>query len=1454
MKRIYASFTSGLLFTLLCGYGQDFSNKGKDFWLAYPAHIDGNTSRMALYISSNVSTAGIVFVNGSSIPFTVTANQATVVQIFPTTYPVINSQNEGIKAGAGIHIIANAPVVVYAHILNAARSGSSLILPTNTLGREYIATSFRSSTNSGAGNPTGSPSGSQFTIVGVENSTTVEIIPSATDVGGVRPAGTPFTVTLNQGDVYQFRTTFDRDVTGTQIRSLATASSSCKPIAVFSGSSWTTMNCANASGGDNLFQQLMPVNSWGKNYITAPFADREYDIFRIIVKDPTTIVTVDGTALSTASLISNTYYQFSSSRPGTITSDKPVMVVQYMISQTCDSRNSGGTGTVPYPGDPEMIILNPIEQTINEVTVVSARNNLTPPNTNITKHFFTIITKTSALGSLRIDGAPPVGTPNVIGTTGYSYIHENVTVSTNINPSHRIQADSGFIALAYGMGNVESYGYNAGTNVKDLYQFVSIQNQLATVNFPSTCKNTPFLFSMTFPYQPTQIRWVFGTALNAMGIADVTVNSPTYDSTWTVNGRQLYRYRLPGLYNITATGTFPIKVFALNPTPDGCSGEQEIDYDVQVFDRPSAAFGFTTSGCVSDSVRFADSSNTFGRSPIKWYWDFGDGQSSQVRNPAHLYSNAQTYNVRFAVITDIGCISDTVSKQVALSTPPIAKFGVALPYCAGKTLTFTDSSTSVGVAIVKWRWNFGDGSPVIEATTNTPQTHTYPNAGNYTVTLEVESAGGCKSVPPFTKTITISPNPVPNFTFGRGCLPSAAIQFTDASTISGGTQNAFTYSWNFGDGGTDVVRNPVHTYTAAGPYQVKLIVTSSSGCVDSTTKTVDSIFVQPVANFDVPTEVCLGATVNFTDQSTAQNSTITGWAWNFGNGATATSAGPSHTYAAAGMYNVTLTVTSALGCVSSPAAKRVVVNPLPVADFTPSTPTCVTRTVTFTDNSVANAGAITEWRWNFADGSALVMATTGTAQTHTYASTGTFNATLQVRTNKGCVSTLKTIPIVISPLPRANFSMPGNCVNDPISQFFDSSSISDGSGSQFTYQWNFGDANATGANPNTSTAKDPTHRFTVAGDYTIRQIVISNNGCADTATKIFTLNGAVPVSSFTVNSGSGTCSSDSIRITDNSSVSPGRLVKTEIYWDYSGDPTNKTVINNPVIGSTYRHKYPEFFTPATKTYDIQVVSYSGINCLASSQRTVTLLATPNISFPSVTSVCADAQTFLLQANAINMTGGTGVFSGAGVTASGQFTPRTAGVGTHTIRFTYTGANGCVNFKEQTVTVNAVPTVSAGPDRFVLEGGNATLVSTSTGSGLTFLWTPGTYLNNPAIARPITTPTDDIQYTLLVTTANGCSASDEVFVKVLKTPTIPNVFTPNGDGINDRWVIEYLESYPGATVEIFNRYGSLVYRSVGYPTPWDGTYGGKQMPAGTYYYIINPKNGRKQISGFVDIVR
>jgi gliding motility-associated-like protein len=90
--------------------------------------------------------------------------------------------------------------------------------------------------------------------------------------------------------------------------------------------------------------------------------------------------------------------------------------------------------------------------------------------------------------------------------------------------------------------------------------------------------------------------------------------------------------------------------------------------------------------------------------------------------------------------------------------------------------------------------------------------------------------------------------------------------------------------------------------------------------------------------------------------------------------------------------------------------------------------------------------------------------------------------------------------------------------------------------------------------------------------------------------------------------------------------------------------------------------------------------------------------------------------------------------------------------------------------------------------------------------------------------------------------------------VLKGPEVPNAFSPNGDGINDTWRIKYLESYPGATVEVYNRYGQIVYHSLGYSVDWDGTYNGRPLPVATYYYIINPRNGREVITGSVTILK
>jgi gliding motility-associated-like protein len=1433
---------STLVFALLSSAkvnAQDFSNKGKEFWLAYSYHVGmlnaGGAPVMTLYITSDINTTYTVEIFGVATIATGAINAGQVVTVIVPTAYFIN--NEGLFTNKAIRVSADKPVVVYSYITRNAASGATLALPTTVLGREYISMNYTQISNE-------TNSYSYITIVAVDNNTSVEITPSADTKNGWL-ANTTYTVTLNKGEIYQvlgkLAGNSGVDLTGSTIKSVSSGGAGCKRIAVFSGSGKISIGCASAGSSDNLYQQLYPVATWGKKYLTAPSYSRPNAIYRIAKSTALANVYLNGVLIPAASFINNIYYEFSNSTPNKIESDQPISVAQYFTTQNCF-----GNGA-PY--DPEMIMLNPVEQNIDKVTLVSS--NLVA--TTNRQHHLQVIIKNSgtALTSFKLDGVvvPAISWTAHPNDPAYSYAY----LSNVAQGYHTLSSDTGFNALAYGYADAETYGYSAGSNIKDLYQFVSVANQYATVDFPAACKGAPFSLSMTFPYQPTQIVWQFNGLF-----PDVTLNSPVFNSTSVVNGRTLYKYDLVGTFSVPTAGTYPIKVIAQNPTADGCSGVQEIDYELQVYNLPVADFNFNTNGCVSTPVSFTDNtSNTSGRPITHWHWNFGDNNvANDVTTVSHTYAGPGSYTVKYTVITDVGCKSDTMPHTVVLNDPPVALFSPASPYCAGKTITFTNQSTVSTGSIVKWTWNFGDASPVVNALTGADQTHAYAATGTYTVTLEVETASGCRSTVA-SQTITVRPNPVVNFNLPNVCLPAGAAQFTSSSTISDGTENQFGYSWNFGDA-TPVatVQNPLHNYTAAGPFDVALTVTSNNGCATTLTQNLATIYPEPKAIFPQPAEVCFGAPVSFTDQSTATGSSITQWLWDFGDATTSTLQNPTKTYAGAGTYTVTLTVTSAIGCKSVSAANiashQVVVNALPTANFNTSIPGCAGQGVTFTSTSVPNVGNIVKWTWNYGDASTAVL-TSGTPFVHSYATINTYNATLQVETDKGCVSTVFAKDIVINQVPLAGFAVPDICVNDNFAPFTDTSKIA--TGTITAWEWNFGDANATAGNPNTSVLQNPTHHYTLPGNYTAQLIATSNTGCKDTITNTVKVNGGILTPQFALENTTALCSNKSITIKDASTINGGSILRLEIYWDIT-DLTNKTIDNTPAAGETYTHTYPEFGTPASKTYTIRYEVYSGITCVNSITRDITMLATPQLAFGSVLPVCSNVPPFqVTQALLTNVLPGSGAFTGTGVSPTGLFDPQAAGNGTHSLTYTYTGNNGCSNSVNQAIIVNPTPVADAGPDKFVLEGGYITLTpALITGIPVTYTWTPALYLNNPSIANAQASPTTDFTYTLTVTSDKGCTDDDQVFVKLLKSLVIPNIFSPNGDGIHDKWVIEYLESYPGCVVQIYNRYGQMIQRYVNYTTPWDGRINGKDAPVGTYYYVIDPKNGKKPLTGFVDIIR
>jgi gliding motility-associated-like protein len=179
---------------------------------------------------------------------------------------------------------------------------------------------------------------------------------------------------------------------------------------------------------------------------------------------------------------------------------------------------------------------------------------------------------------------------------------------------------------------------------------------------------------------------------------------------------------------------------------------------------------------------------------------------------------------------------------------------------------------------------------------------------------------------------------------------------------------------------------------------------------------------------------------------------------------------------------------------------------------------------------------------------------------------------------------------------------------------------------------------------------------------------------------------------------------------------------------------------------------------------------------------------------------------------------------------------------------------CTDMDTICITVDPLPIANAGPDVTIFEGTSTTLNASGGGS---YSWTPGTGLSDSTIYNPVATPDSTIIYYLTVTSSGGCVATDSVIVTVLPIIEIPNGISPNGDGSNDTWIIDFIEEYPDNVVEIYNRWGELLYHADGYDNNkgWDGTYNGKELPIGTYYYIIDLHDDEiKPFTGPITILR
>jgi gliding motility-associated-like protein len=839
------------LMCALCFYfaafAQGTSNQGTEFWTAWMMHSNSaagsGSSSMKLYITGDAATTVTVSSADGSFSSThaVTPNQITVVPIDASLY--LEGQGSFSK---GIHITSLKPVVVYAHIYASNRSGATLVLPVASLANDYYTINFtqKPATTGGAGGFI-VPVYSTLCVIGTQDSTEVEITPAAALVDGTGK-GQVKKITLNKGQLYQALST--SDLTGTRVRSISTGTEGCKKIAVYSGSSFIVIG-ATGSSGDNLFQQSYPTAVWGKNYVTAPLATRAYDVIRIVCSDPSATVTVNGTPLNKATLVNKFYYELPpASEPQVITSDKPIQVAQYAITE------GNGNSSV---GDPEMIYISPIEQGLKKVTLYS------PNEFAIAQSYINVIIPTSSASSFVLDGVPYTGTFKAISNSAYSYAQ----IPVSSGATHVISANSMFNAIAYGFARFESYGYAAGTNLSTLNEFITLSDVSKASTQLNGCTGVPYYLQLTVPFQPKAIVWD-----PANGTPTARQSNPVAIKTEVkADSITLYTYRFEksviyktGNYTATATVTLPVVTNA------DCGAERTINYNFNITDYPIADFKADTSNCAGNTVGFTDTSNPAGSTIAKWVWKFNDPKStatnpdtSSLQNPKHLFTASGNYNVTLTVVNENGCESGTVTKTIHINRNPVANFSFNLGTTGFET-TFTDKSSASEGKITEWKWDFDDGSPTETRTDSLPFTHLFPELRTYNVSLTIITDGTCSS----TKIIPVLVSPLPqvNFAVPDACIQNAAA-FTNTTIISDNTQELLNYKWEFDDPratasnpNTSALKNPTHRFTEVrgddNPYKVKLTVTSINGRVSELTQNFVVNGSQPKAQFQISDVVC----------------------------------------------------------------------------------------------------------------------------------------------------------------------------------------------------------------------------------------------------------------------------------------------------------------------------------------------------------------------------------------------------------------------------------------------------------------------------------------------------------------------------------------------------------------------------------------------------------------------
>ena len=925
--------------------------------------------------------------------------------------------------------------------------------------------------------------------------------------------------------------------------------------------------------------------------------------------------------------------------------------------------------------------------------------------------------------------------PEINSTTGVDFLEENNNIIAIC-----IKSGGDFARIEYGnsltntpiLTNLGNLGVLGNGNrdfvlLEDNGSYYGILvnafSQLFRIDFGNSLLNTPTATLLTLP--PGLMSTPFNIDFKKMGSDFVAIIANNSGGNVTVvNFGNSMSNNAPAAFNIAVPGVGPIAASLV----DDCghlygivayvssSPFSIIDFGTAVTSTPTSiqdlisnsGTAYRKISVINDGFNWMILGNTFGGDNVELF-RFGNNISNL--NPS---------------IIPLGNIGAFGSGYWNFNAKKIKSTigGIACNYNTGGLTYFKFPET-------------GNVSQTISADEN--PLVTFNDTGKFIITLTIKDTitGNSTST---IDSVFISDAPISSFLSGPGCSSTNTL-FN--STSSG---NPVLLNWDFGDSQIGVGNSINHIYTLAGNYDVTLIAISNAGCSDTSINTI-IVSDPPQANFNFQNNQCAGASVQFNDNSTTLQGTISNWTWVFNSIDTLTGSISNYSFNSDGQYPVQLFIQASTGCLDT-MQQNIDIIPGPINSFS-VTNTCLGEVSQFI-NTTSTTGGLTvdyEWIFNGSDTSILV----NPSFTFPSSLAANYNVFLTATASNGCTDTLTEV-IHIGEPAQVDFSIDDDtvCTNSLV-LFSDSSIIP--SGEMVTkLTWDFGDGTLD------STQSTVSHFYSNAGTYTITLTIQTESNCIASLSKVIQVIES-PVSAFSF---SNVCNGKDANFTD---LSTSSSLSQITIWNWNFGDTVFSSLQNPT------HLYAD-----SGVYTVSLTAIDNNGCSNSSTQTITIYATPRVYFSNSKS-CTNNTTQFTDSTVV----GAGISNflwnfGDGSQLSSIQNPQhiyTASAA-YPITLVATSTQGCIDSLTKLVLVNYSPEFQLQPSVSCFGTPNyfSYVITGIPVANSGYLWTFG-----DSTASSQSQPSHQYAFAGPKTVAltftnldNGCSTTEIITAEVLATPT------------------------------------------------------------------------------------